>query len=115
MVQPWSRPLYPKYNFLVYKKLREEQLVPDDLDTVLSTLPTENFDRRRSRIRILYTLNDTFIIDFSSIDLFFFVITEHDVPVVRLSIRNQFFDGRAMCMVTPYTGAYTNHLSILLY
>jgi hypothetical protein len=39
---PWSRPIYllSKYYLPLYKKLREERLVPDDLDAVLSTLPS---------------------------------------------------------------------------
>jgi len=38
--QPWSRPLHalPKYYLPLYDKLREEQLVSDDLDKVLSNL-----------------------------------------------------------------------------
>jgi hypothetical protein len=35
--QPWSRPLHalPKYYLPLYDKLREEQLISDDLDKVL--------------------------------------------------------------------------------
>ena len=54
--QIWSRSLYSlqkRYPFL-YEKLREERLVPDDLDTVLSTFPLKNLSHPRSRI--LYTL-----------------------------------------------------------
>ena len=59
---------------LLYEKLREERLVSDDLDTVLSTFPLKNFSHPLSRI--LYTLNDTFTVNFSSTELFLFVITE---------------------------------------
>ena len=39
--QPWSRSLFQisKYYIPLYKKLREDGLVPDDLDAVLSTFP----------------------------------------------------------------------------
>jgi hypothetical protein len=42
--QPWSRPLWilPRYYNRLYEKLREDRLVPDDLDAVLSTF-TSNF------------------------------------------------------------------------
>jgi hypothetical protein len=64
--QPWLPPLYalPKYHSPLYDKLREEQFVPDDLDAALSTLPSKNLSYRRSHF--LYTLNDTFFVDFSS-------------------------------------------------
>ena len=72
--QSWSRPLYTvsKYYSLLYEKLREERLVPDDLDTVFSTLPSN----RPIYSRSLYTLNDTFIIDFeASISLGYFPLS----------------------------------------
>jgi hypothetical protein len=111
--QPWSRPIYilSKYYSPLYEKLREERLVPDDLDAVLSTLPSTKpkYDRRH-----LFTLNDTFIIDFSNYASTFFVVTEQGVESLR--IYGIFYDTRVMHKATPYTGAYTNyHLSILRY
>ena len=40
---PWRRSLYAlsQYYFPLFEKLREERLVPDDLDTVLSTFAQE--------------------------------------------------------------------------
>ena len=74
--QPWSRPLpyLPRYYLPLYEKLREEELVSDGLDRVLSTLPSK-FPSYRAPHR-LYTLDDTFIIDFSCNRLYFHVITE---------------------------------------
>ena len=112
--RPWTRPLsaLSKLYFPLYEKLREERLVPDDLDTVLSTLPLKELRHRRTQL--LYTLNDPFIVDFSHIVPAFFVITEQGVE--RLSLRGLFSEFRGMREVRPYTGAYTNHLlSILLF
>jgi hypothetical protein len=112
--RPWSRPIYvvSKFYTPLYKKLREERLVPDDLDTVLSTLPSTSSTYRWKQF--LTILNDTFTVDFSSKSLTFFVITEQGVE--NLSFPKIFFDARRMCKATPYTGAYTNyHLSILRY
>jgi hypothetical protein len=109
---PWSRPLYilSKFFLPLYEKLREERFVPDDLDRVLLTLPTA----RLRRSQTLYTLNDTFIINFSTFDSFVFVITEQGMK--KLPNKNLFYDQRKMFMCTPYTGAYTNHHpSMLLY
>ena len=96
---PWSRPLYSlqKYYLPLYEKLREEGLVSDDLDKVLSTLtsPVPKY----CRSHYLYTLNDTFIIDFSSHKLIFLVITEQGVeslPFVKL-----FYDCRIMYETNP--------------
>jgi hypothetical protein len=77
--QPWSRPLYhlSKYYSPLYEKLKEERFVSDDLDAALSTLPTKIPSYRRSQF--LYTLNDTFIVDFSSRRLFLFLVTEQVV------------------------------------
>jgi hypothetical protein len=61
-----------KYHLDLYGELREDGLVSDDLDTVLSTLPSKTHSYRRSQV--CYTLNDTFIIDFRSAKLVFFVI-----------------------------------------
>jgi hypothetical protein len=112
--RPWSRPLYvlPRF-FPVYEKLREERFVPDDLDRALRILPSARLNYSRSQI--LYTLNDTFIVDFSMFESSVFVITEKGVESV--STKNMFWDqrrGKIIC--PPYTGAYTNHhLSILLH
>jgi hypothetical protein len=111
--QPWSRPLYvlPKYYKPLYEKLREDRLVPDDLDAILSTLtPT---GPRYNRSQPLYTLNDTFIIDFSCTIQYFFLITEQGMKTIQFN--TQFFERREGVKTKPYTGAFTNHhLSILL-
>jgi hypothetical protein len=111
--QPWSRPLcvLSKYYNPLYEKLREDRLVPDDLDAILSTftsrLPSTN------RTQLLYTLNDTFIIDFSGTERSFFVITEKGIE--SLLFVTPFFESRGGLKTFPYTGAFTNHhLSILL-
>ena len=113
--RPWSRLLYAISNTKgytpLYEKLREEKFVPDDLHRALSTLPTLFPRYRRSKQR-LYTLNDTFIVDFSK-GLYFFVITEKGVETLQFS--KLFYDIRSMWAARPYTGAYTNHhLSVLL-
>ena len=113
--QPWFRPLYTlsKRYLSLYKKLSEDGLVPDDLDTALSTLPSKDVRFRRSHI--LYRLNDTFIFEFGCFYNFLFVITEQGVE--KLRFYNSFSDGREMLKnKIIYTGAYTNHhLSILPY
>ena len=114
--QLWSRPLYSlsKYYVPLYEKLREDRLISDDLDTVLSNLPSKlQLFRRRN---YFYTLNDTFVFDFSHDALIFFVITEQGVE--SLSFQHTFSDNREMWKARPrpYTGAYTSyHLSVLLY
>ena len=111
--QLWRRPLYflSKCYYFLYEKLREDGLVSDDLDKILSTLPSTNPKYRQSQI--LYTLNDPFIIDFSYPG-FLFVITEQGVN--RLPFLEMIFGGRSKWKDTSHTGAYTNHhLSILLY
>jgi hypothetical protein len=106
---PWSRPLYvlSKYYLPLYEKLREERLVPDDLDRVLLTLPPRRRNHGRDQI---HTLNDTFMVDFSHQIIKSFVITERGVE--SLINRNLFFDHRTMFMRPPYTGA---RLSIFLH
>ena len=108
--RPWSRPLHalPKYYNPLYKKLREEQLVPDDLDAILSTLSLKLPNYRQSH---LYTLNDTFVVDFAH-NLHFVVITEHGVGSLPFS--QIFFDRRSIKYKkgASNTGAYTDcHLS----
>jgi hypothetical protein len=104
----WSRPLYALFKFLspLYEKLREDRLIPDDLDTALAALPSRTPKYHRSHI--LYTLNDTFTVDFSSTTIFC-AITEQGVQ--RLPFDNVFIDSRASSRVKPYTGAYTSHTS----
>ena len=113
--RPWSRTLYALSNYSVYnrlyEKMREEGLVSDDLDEVLSNLPLRTYRYRRNHH--LYTLNDPFIVDFSS-TLLFSVITEHGVG--SLPLYRTFFDMRLSKLYAPYTGSYTNrHFSVLQY
>ena len=112
--RPWSRPLYylSKFNSPLYEKLREDLLIPNDLDTVLAALPSKKFWSR-----LLYTLNDTFIVDFSTIKSTFLAVTEQGVE--RLVLYDVFGDNRRGMRrnYRPYTGAYStsHHLSILIY
>ena len=78
--QPWTRPLYAlsKYYPPLYDKLRQDRLVSDDLDTVLSTLPSKRWARYRTS-QLLYTFDETFIIDFSRAEWGFFIITEQGI------------------------------------
>jgi hypothetical protein len=104
---PWSRSLFAlsKYYFPLYEKLREERFVSDDLDAALLTLPS--FKANHVQSQRLYTLNDTFIVDFSKPKKTF-VITEQGVEILQLG--QTFFDVREKkCEYAPYTGAYTNH------
>ena len=115
----WTRPLYylSRFNHPLYEKLREERLVPDDLDTAISTLPSKH---PKFRSHLLYTLNDTFFIDFSICHSDLTVVTEQDIGTIPF--RGLFLDGRGWCKGTlppriyykPYTGADTNHLLLLL-
>jgi hypothetical protein len=112
--QLWSRPLWmlPRCYNPLYEKLREDRLVPDDLDAVLSTFTSLPPKFRRSQF--LYTFNDTFIIDFSCYHHNFLVITEQGVEKVRTE---PFRDRRGgpKDTIIPYTGTFTNHhLSIIL-
>ena len=103
----WARPLYTlsKCYLPLYEKLREDRLISDDLDTVLSNLPSKlQLFRRRN---YFYTLNDTFVFDFSHDALIFFVITEQGVE--RLMLKQPFTDRRKTSegiVGRPYTGAY---------
>jgi hypothetical protein len=101
--QTWSRPLYalPKSYSYLYEKLREDHLVPDDLDAVLSTYPPVS--PRYRRRHHLYTLNDTFIIDFSTVR-FFCVVTEQGAELVRFF--KPFYEDCPK-RHAPYTGTYT--------
>jgi hypothetical protein len=103
--RPWLRPLYalPKYFPPLFEKLREEQLVPEDLHRVLLTFRSVKY----YRCQILYTSTDTFIVDFSNYKTYLLVVTEQGVE--RLPFYYTFVDGRKMYTSPPYTGAYTNH------
>ena len=107
--QPWSRPLWSlsKQCLFLYTKLREEGLVSDDVDSILSTWPTKKL--KHSLSQILYTLNDTFIVDFSHNALRLPVLTEKGIETIHF--RSQFTDLRALYRGEPYTGAYTHHCS----
>ena len=111
--QLWSRPIYAlsKFHVALYEKLREDGLIPDDLDKALSALPSQRYNYCRSHV--LYTLNDPFILDFSSYRSAFLVITEQGVA--KLPLHKLFVDTRGTCRAAPYTGAYTiYHLLTLL-
>ena len=98
--QPWSRSLYSvsKYYVSLYEKLREDGLVPDDLDAVLSTFP-----RKNRKCQHLYKLNDTFIVDFSNRDDYFSVVTEQGVEKVQFpSVFDETRHG--LKRRNPYTG-----------
>jgi hypothetical protein len=105
--QPWSRPLFmlPKLYIRLYEKLREDQLVPDDLDAVLSTFTSIAPKFRRSQF--LYTFDDTFIVDFSCYQQDLYAITEQGMEMVR--IMAIFCDRRLGVRTMPYTGTFTIH------
>jgi hypothetical protein len=113
--QPWSRPLcvLAKYYKPLYEKLREDRLVPDDLDAILSTFTSRFLKHNRSQL--LYTLNDTFVVDFSCFELSIFVITEQGMKLLRFL--TPFFESRGGFRTKPYTGALsldTPRLMILM-
>jgi hypothetical protein len=74
--QPLSRPLFmlPRYYNPLYDKQREDRLVPDDLDAVLSTFTSIAPKFRRTQF--LYTFDDTFIVDFGGHQQDLYAITE---------------------------------------
>ena len=118
--QPWSRPLLilPKYYFPLYEKLREEGFVPDDLDRVLTTMPSNtlsfNNPRYSNSRRYLYTINDTFIVDFSIRGPYLFAITEKGFE--KMPFIETFLDGREKCNSSPFSGEHASlyrHLSLL--
>jgi hypothetical protein len=92
----WSRPLYSlsKYYRLLYEKLREDRLVPDDLDAAISTFPS--LKPCYNRFNPLYTLNDPFVVNLNTYILDFWVFTEQGM--------GRLMEGRGR--VRPYTGAY---------
>ena len=104
--QLWSRPLYSlsKYYIPLYEKLKEDRLLPEDLVTALSTLPSKRCLYHRSHLH--YTLNDTFTVDFSIRKQSLMVVTEQGVE--RLVLDEAFSDHRKIYQVRPrrpYTGA----------
>ena len=104
--QPWSRPLFmlsgcSSYNPL-YKRLRKDGLVPNDLHAIISTFPSSSNIYYRGQQ--LYTLNDTFMVDFSKENLQFTVITEQGLEGLQLT--RPFYDKRGQIPMKPYTGAY---------
>ena len=103
--QIWSRPLHvlsERYTPL-YEILREDKLIPDELDAALSTLPSKY--PRYSHRTYLYTLNDTFIVDFShGKHQSLFVITEKGAEDLRLK---NLFSKTYPTPRAPYTGACT--------
>jgi hypothetical protein len=113
--QPWSRPVFflPRYYKALYGKLREERLVSDDLDAVLSTFTPKLPKYNQSQL--LYTFNDTFIVDFMSCGHLLTVITEQGMETLQFT--GPTYESRGRRIITPYTGAYTNHrpgLTILI-
>ena len=109
--QPWSRPLYSlsKHYIPLYEKLKEDRLLPDDLVTALSTFPLKKcFYHLR---HFLYTLNDTFTIDFSRRRSNFIVVTEQGKET--LTLVEVFSDHRNTYQARrPYTGALYNSSSL---
>ena len=112
--QVWSRPLFqlPKFFPPLYEKLREDELIPDDLDKALAAFPSQKIFYSRSHF--LYTLKDTFIVNFSSHlqKGNFQVITEQGMQ--RPQFQYIFTDTRDICTDVPYTGAYTSHYLLKL-
>ena len=95
--RPWSRSLCRVSSRYIplYKKLREEGFIPDDLDAVLSTF-TKVSTRGSQEI---YMLNNPFIVDFFIGSQVFTVVTEQGMKKIKLT----FEDGRIR--MSPYTGA----------
>jgi len=101
----WSRSIYyvSKYFPPLYQRLKEDGLIPDDLHKVLAALPSKLLLDRQ----VLYTLNDTFIVDFSHNQTTLTIITERG-GLQTLQLRKTFTDSRGRGCLRPYTGAYTN-------
>ena len=100
--QLWSRPLIHLSNHYpsLYEKLREEGIIPDDLDTVLAAFPL----KLPANSRLFHTLNDTFLYDFGSRKLPFLAVTEQGAE--RVSLFDIMSDTRGhMRNSRPYTGA----------
>jgi hypothetical protein len=104
---------FSRFYIPLYEKLREERLVLDELDAVLSTLPHRH--PSYGRCQYLYTLNDTFIVNFGGIKRTLTALTEQGMEELIFRVTGPFHEMRGGSRFTPYTGAYTNHdLSILL-
>ena len=103
--RPWSRPVYvvSKYYSSLYEKLRDEGLVPDDLNAILSTFPPN--PKYRGHNRLLYTLNDTFVVDFSKFMRRLSVVTEQGMEMIQCF--GLFSEARPK-LYTPYTGKFLN-------
>ena len=101
----WSRPLYvlSKFYIPLYEKLREERLVSDDLHAVLSTFPPNL--PKYPKCQFLYTLNDTFTIDFSMGVHSLFIITERGANKLNFVL---LFSLYYPTRIISYRGAYTN-------
>ena len=102
--QLWSRPLYSlsKLYIPLYEKLKEDRLLSDDLDSVLSNFPLKRCHYHRNDFH--YTLNDTFTVDFSRRKTKFTVVTEQGVE--SLVLDKVFSDHRVTYGERrPYTGA----------
>ena len=107
--QPWSRPLLMLSRcssyIPLYKRLRNDGLVSNDLDAIISTFPGP-FNMYYYGQQ-LYTLNDIFMVDFSKENLQFTVVTEQGVEMLHFC--KTFFDNQVAPIAPPYRGAYTNH------
>ena len=102
--QPWSLSVYAvsKQYSSLYEKLRDEGLVPDDLDAVLSTFPSN--PKYRHHNRPLHTLNDTFVVDFSRHLRTLSIVTEQGMEKLQSFLL--FTESRSKH--TPYTGEFLN-------
>ena len=97
----------------LYEKLRLDQLIPDDLDGALATIPKNLI--QYSRNNVLYTLNDTFTSMSLTLRRISSPLPDQGVESLRL-IRLFFRCSSNVYECRPYTGADTNHhLLILLY
>ena len=106
---PWSYtlPALSRYYLPLYEKLREDGFVPDDLHGVLSSLPKPlPVGCLRLRGTRIFTLNDTFKVDFSLNRPFFTVITEKGLESIAITPFRICSDRKT---VVPYTGEYTRH------
>ena len=101
--QIWSRPLHvlPERYSPLYETLKEDKLIPDDLDAVLLSFPS--ISPRYSHRTCLYTLNDPFIVDFSG-ERTLYVITEKGM--VNLPFKKPFILNLPT-PIAPYTGECT--------
>jgi hypothetical protein len=97
--QLWSRPLHvlPKTYSVIYEKLREEGLIPDDLHVALAAFPKKLPSYSKSQY--LFTLDDTFIIDFAKSVPILSVVTEKGLGTV--AFRRLFFDTRISHRLKP--------------